>query len=196
MWSFLSGYNQGWGANPNPLEPWTPEEWLVEVSGLPFGLMGDMLGGGQYVEPHQGALFGMTTRMPEAALYEKGGNIQPSDPRPLWRFWDEFSIAESAMCGWWQDDCGVTSSTPNAKVTVFLKPNALLLAVCKFGLADINATLTLDWERLGKPRPAQAVLRATKISNFQPAAQFSVDEEGVVTVPLGSPPGWMLTLVL
>ena len=43
---------------------------------------------------------------------------------------------------------------------------------------------------------AQAVLRATKISNFQPAAQFSVDEEGAVTVPLGSPPGWMLTLVL
>ena len=40
----------------------SPEQWLVECSGIPFGLMGDMLEGGG--NRWRGMLFGMTARLP------------------------------------------------------------------------------------------------------------------------------------
>ena len=39
-----------------------PDYWLVEMSGIPFGLMGEMLEGGG--NPWRGMLFGMTNRLP------------------------------------------------------------------------------------------------------------------------------------
>ena len=55
----------------------SPENWLVEVSGLPFGLMGEMLKHGG--NPWRGMLFGETTRL---GWY--------GDPRPIWKLWDAF----------------------------------------------------------------------------------------------------------
>jgi hypothetical protein len=54
--------------------------WLVEISGIPFGLMGEMLEGGG--NPWRGMVFGMTNRLPWT-----GG-----DPRELWKAWDAFGI--------------------------------------------------------------------------------------------------------
>ncbi len=65
--------------------------WLTEVSGLPFGLMGEMLQDGGH--PYRGMLYGMTAR-----LY---GDV---DPRPVWRMMDEFGIADSRMLGYWLKD--------------------------------------------------------------------------------------------
>ena len=45
--------------------------WMTEVSGLPFGLMGEMLQDGGH--PYRGMLYGMTAR--------KYGDV---DPRPVW----------------------------------------------------------------------------------------------------------------
>ena len=56
-----------------------PDYWLVEMSGIPFGLMGEMLQDGG--NPWRGMVFGMTARLPWAG-----------DPRPLWKVWDEFGI--------------------------------------------------------------------------------------------------------
>ena len=52
--------------------------WLVEMSGLPFGLMGEML---DRVNPWRGLVFGETGRQGWAG-----------DPRPIWKTWDEFGI--------------------------------------------------------------------------------------------------------
>ena len=58
--------------------------WLTEVSGLPFGLMGEMLQDGGH--PYRGLLYGMTARM--------YGDV---DPRPVWRMMGDFGID-------WQSD--------------------------------------------------------------------------------------------
>jgi hypothetical protein len=62
--------------------------WLVEVSGIPFGLMGEMLQ--DKGNPWRGMVYGMTNRLPHSG-----------DPRPLWRMWDSFGMAETEMLGYW-----------------------------------------------------------------------------------------------
>lgn len=57
----------------------SPEYYLTEISGLPFGLTGEMLRNGG--NPWRGILFGMTSR------YGWSG-----DPRALWRFFEEFGL--------------------------------------------------------------------------------------------------------
>ena len=59
----------------------SPDAWLVEVSGIPFGLMGDMLQGGG--NRWLGMVYGMTARMPWTGA---------ADPRPVWKVWDDFGI--------------------------------------------------------------------------------------------------------
>ena len=68
-----------------------PANWLVESSGIPFGLTGDMLyrGGNKWL----GMQYGMTVRHP----WETEGVI--CDPRIVWKVWDDFGIADAAMLG-------------------------------------------------------------------------------------------------
>ncbi len=54
----------------------SPDYWLVEISGIPFGLYSEMLERGGL--PFRGFVYGMTSRLGWTA-----GN-----PSPLWRLWD------------------------------------------------------------------------------------------------------------
>ena len=56
----------------------SPDFWLIEMSGLPFGVMSEMLDG---ANPWRGMVFGETARLPWSG-----------DPRGLWKAWDEFGI--------------------------------------------------------------------------------------------------------
>ena len=67
-----------------------PDFFLTEVSGIPFGLMGEMLEGGG--NPWRGLVYGMTNRMPWT---------ENSDPRPIWKVWDEFGMSGTKMIGYW-----------------------------------------------------------------------------------------------
>ena len=53
----------------------SPDYWLLEMSGIPFGVTGEMLQGGG--NAHRGMIYGMTSR------------LHPSHPA-MWKFWDEF----------------------------------------------------------------------------------------------------------
>ena len=90
---FFPYVNRLWFGEGFNYDAMSPEQWLVECSGIPFGLMGDMLqdGGNRW----RGMLFGMTARLP----------WPNSDPRPVWKVWDEFGIGEARMMGWWETDC-------------------------------------------------------------------------------------------
>ena len=59
-----------------------PDYWMVEVSGLPYGVMSEMLQDGG--NPFRGMIYGMTSRLPWAG-----------DPSGLWKLWDEFGIQDS-----------------------------------------------------------------------------------------------------
>jgi hypothetical protein len=147
-----------------------PDYWLVELSGIPFGLMGEMLQDGG--NPWRGMVFGMTARLPWAG-----------DPRPLWKVWDEFGIAESEMIGWWVDGNPVRTGTKDVLATSFIRRSAggsgkdatgrgaVMIALASWAKEPVDVRLTIDWKKLGLD-PRTAVLTAPAIDKFQEAAEF------------------------
>ena len=105
--------------------------WMTEVSGLPFGLMGEMLQDGGH--PYRGMLYGMTTRM--------YGDV---DPRPVWRLMDDFGIDESRMLGYWLDDSPASTDHPRVLATTFARPDGILIALASWSDQDETVRLTLS----------------------------------------------------
>ena len=141
-----------------------PENWLVEVSGIPFGHMGDMLhrGGNRWL----GMLFGMTVRHPWLT------DGVTCDPRPVWEIWDTFGIHEAKMAGFWEENCLVKTHNSNVKATTYLRNGKLLIALGNFSDELQHVTLFIDWEGSGIKR-SDARLIGPGIKDFQPASEFS-----------------------
>ncbi len=120
-----------------------PEHFLVELSGIPFGLMGEMLEGGG--NPWLGLVHGCTGRL------GWGG-----EPREVWQLWDDFGVRDAEFIGWWAgQECPVRSADPMVKATVWKKPQATLVAVANFSKDPKAAALQIDWAALGRD-PARA----------------------------------------
>ena len=155
-----------------------PDFFLTEVSGIPFGLMGEMLEGGG--NPWRGLVFGMTSRMPWT---------ETADPRPIWKAWDDFGMQGTKMIGYWSPSCPVKTDHPAILATVYAKKGAALVALASWAPADTTARLQIDWQRLGID-PAHAVIEAPEIANFQPRRTFAIGE--AIPVPKGR--GWLLVI--
>jgi hypothetical protein len=153
-----------------------PDFWLVEVSGIPFGLMGEMLQDGG--NPWRGMLYGMTARLPWS------GN-----PAPLWKFWDEFGMDETEMIGYWVPDCPVKTDSPEILATVYRKQHEVLISVASWAVEKTACQLSIDWEILGLDR-RKARLTAPAIQDFQDSALFTPDQP----LPVEPGRGWLLVL--
>ena len=111
---------------------------LVEVSGLPFGLMGEMLQDGG--NPWRGMLYGMTCR------YPWGGK----DPAPIWKLRDDFGFDDVKLIGFWDDTLPVSSDREDVKATVYENAQGELL-ICFASFADQTVRFTpkgipVGWE--------------------------------------------------
>jgi len=159
-----------------------PDFWLVEVSGLPFGLMGEMLQDGG--NPWRGMVFGMTARLPWAG-----------DPRPLWKVWDEFGISESEMIGWWVDGNPVRTGDRDVLATAYVRRGdkkgrpAALIALASWAKDAVDVRPMIDWKKL-EIDPRTAVLTSPAIDKFQDAAEFKPGDP--IRVEPGR--GWLLIL--
>ena len=151
-----------------------PDYWLTEISGIPFGLMGEMLEGGG--NPWRGMVFGMTNRLPWT-----GG-----DPRELWKAWDAFGIADSRMIGWWAPTAPVRTGRADVLGTTYLRPGRALLAVASWAADTAMVRLIIDWRALGIPAGTRLIARA--IPGFQPAAEFAAG----APIPVAPGKGWLL----
>jgi hypothetical protein len=105
--------------------------WLTEVSGLPFGLMGEMLQDGGH--PYRGMLYGMTARM--------YGDV---DPRPVWRLMNEFGIADARMLGYWLDDAPIKTDHPRVLATTYVGRDGLLVALASWSDEEETVSLTVS----------------------------------------------------
>jgi hypothetical protein len=153
-----------------------PEYWLVEVSGIPFGLMGEMLQDGG--NPWRGMLFGMTSRLPWAG-----------DPRKLWEVWDAFGIQDADMIGFWSEDCPVTTDHPKVLATVYAQQEQALVSLASWADIPTKIRLNVDWNSLGfSPRGME--LRAPGIPDFQAQRSFSMED----AIPVAPGRGWLLIL--
>lgn len=141
--------------------------WLVEVSGIPFGLMGEMLEKGG--NPWRGMTMGMTARLPWSG-----------DPAPLWKVWDAFGIQQSRMSGWWSGEAPVTTSDSAVLATTWRRPGRAMVSLGSWREADTRVTLRIDWKALGLD-PARTRLRAPAIDKFQAAGSWAPGE--AITVP-------------
>jgi hypothetical protein len=152
----------------------SPEYWLVELSGIPFGLFGEMLGVGN---PWRGMLYGMSNRLPY------GGG----DPRPLWKVWDQFGIQTARMLGYWNPACPVKTSQTNVLATAYVRQGKTLIALASWAPQPARVNLTLDWKALGLD-PKKTTFLAPAIENFQAAAVFGADS----AIPVDPGKGWLL----
>jgi len=147
-----------------------PDFWLVEVSGIPFGLMGEMLQDGG--NPWRGMVYGMTCRLPWAG-----------DPSELWKAWDRFGMAESRMIGYWSENCPVKTDRDDVKATVYLhKGKKVLVALAGWGKEAAYVNLTIDWQALGLD-PKRVKATAAAIKDFQEAALLDLGRK--ILVPKG-----------
>jgi hypothetical protein len=154
----------------------SPDFFLTEVSGIPFGLMGEMLQGGG--NPWRGMIYGMTNRMPWS---------DNADPRPIWKLWDNFGMQGTQMIGYWSDNCPVKTDNEKVLATVYQKKGKALISIASWVDEDTEVALKIDWEKLGID-PAKATITAPEVKNFQPAKTFKVDEK----IPVEKGKGWLL----
>ncbi len=154
----------------------SPDYWLVEISGIPFGLMGEMLQDGG--NPWRGMIFGMTSRLPWAG-----------DPRPIWKVWDDFTIQESEMVGYWSSASPIRTDRKDVLATVYKKEARALIALASWAEGPVKCRLNIDWEALGIS-PDKAILQAPYIKDFQEAAIFAPTDE----IPIEKGKGWLLIL--
>lgn len=155
-----------------------PEFWMVEVSGIPYGLMGEMLweGGNKW----RGMLYGMTGRNPGYGV----------DNRPLWKFWDEFGMKGSEMIGYWVKDNPVKTGREKTLATIYRKTGTkTLVSLATWEDHDVDVTLQIDRAKLGLD-PAKVSLHAPAIENFQPEKTWKPGD--IVTVPKGK--GWLIVI--
>jgi hypothetical protein len=146
-----------------------PDHWLIEVSGIPFGLTGQMLNNAG--NPWRGMLYGITNRPGWA------GN-----PAEIWKFWDRVAIQKKTMVGYWDAKNPVTTGNELVKATVYKGQGESIIAVAGWGPKDIPASLQIDWKALGLD-PKRCSVSIPGIPGYQDErATVTLDK---LTIPAG-----------
>jgi hypothetical protein len=156
----------------------SPDFFLTEVSGIPFGLMGEMLQGGG--NAWRGMVYGMTNRMPWS---------DNADPRAIWKVWDDFGMQGTKMIGYWVDNNPVKTTNAKVLATVYKKQGAALVSIASWADDNTDIQLKIDWNSLGID-PLHATITAPEIKNFQTAKTFAADDK--ITIEKNK--GWLLII--
>lgn len=157
----------------------SPDYYMTEICGIPFGLANDMLQSGG--NPWRGMVYGMTCRYG----WQQGGN-----PQHIWRLWQEFGIADARMYGYWVPDCPVKTDHPQVLATAYVRDDSkTLISLASWAPEPVNFRLTFDWNQLGITRE-NARLTAPSIPDFQDATSFDVADP----IPVVPGRGWLLVL--
>jgi hypothetical protein len=115
----------------------SPDHWLIEVSGMPFGITGQMLhrGGNAW----RGLVYGITNRAGHLGV----------PPTSTWKFWDDHRIKEKTLIGYWENDCPVKSSKPVVVASVYQSADELIIPVANWTSQDTEVKLSVNWKKLG-----------------------------------------------
>jgi hypothetical protein len=157
----------------------TPDEWFVTFSGIPFGMMSEMLqdGGNRYL----GMVYGTTAR--------HSWTTETPSPYPVWTIWNSFGIEKAEMLGYWDEACPIKTNHPNVKATAYVREGKTLISIGNFDEKDQQIQLSFDWQKLGID-PAKAILEAPFVDNFQKEKTFKINEP----IPVKAKEGWLLIL--
>ncbi len=131
-----------------------PDYWLIEVSGIPFGVTGQMLEGGG--NPWRGMVYGITNR---------AGYADPG-PENLWKFFDEYHIDQKEMIGYWDERCPVKCNNELVKVSVYKDAEESVISLANWSENDLLVELNVDWQKLGFA-PSSVEIFIPEIKDFQ-----------------------------
>ena len=143
----------------------SPDFFLTEVSGIPFGLMGEMLEKGG--NPWRGMIYGMTNRMPWS---------DNADPRPIWKVWDDFGMQGTEMYGYWSPNCPVKTNNPKVLATVYKKKGSALVSIASWAESDTDVQLQINWKALGID-PSKATITTPEVAGFQSGGTFGTGDK-------------------
>jgi hypothetical protein len=152
----------------------SPDYWLVEISGIPFGLYSELL---EHDGTWRGMVYGMTHR------------LDSGDPKAIWKLWDDFGIQDSRTLGYWDPACPVRTGRKDVLATAYVKKGKTLVALASWASEPADVKLTVDWQALGLD-PAKASFYAPAVPGFQMAALFKPNEK----IPVAPTRGWLLIL--
>lgn len=113
-----------------------PDYWLVEISGIPFGLYGEMLDG--CGNAYRGMVYGMSTRY-----------YQHCDPSAIWKLWDKFGISGSTYIGYWDSTNPIKTGNPDILASVYLNKGKAMVVLGNWTDSTQTISLDVDWKKLG-----------------------------------------------
>lgn len=143
--------------------------WLTEISGLPFGLMSEMLEGSCNV--WRGMLFGMTSRYPYYQYY------QGPSPVPVWSMRKDFDKAE--MIGFWEEEQPIFADNREILCTVYHDKEKARYLCCfaNFGKGEANFRLCgMDLSHKRAYAPFMDGIQEEQV--FDADTTFTVSEKG------------------
>lgn len=140
-----------------------PDYWLVEMSGIPFGLPSQMLnhGGNRW----RGMVFGLTNRP---------GWYGPT-PKYIWKFWDDNDISKMEFIGFWNNKIPVKTDNSNVYATVYKSKDKAIISVANWSNESHVCKLYIDWEKLGF-NPLNAKVKIPYIEEFQDEQNINLNE--------------------
>ena len=154
--------NKLWFGEYFDYEKNSPDFFLTEVSGIPFGLMGEMLEGGG--NPYRGMVYGMTNRMP----WSDG-----ADPRAIWKVWADFGMKGSKMIGYWSENVPVTTNKETVLATVYKKEKSALISIASWSDQTEQVELKVDWKKIGID-VNKAIVTLPIMKGFQKGDQLKI----------------------
>lgn len=146
---FADGFSYGAG----------PDYYLVELSGVPFGVNASF-----YTDmPFKSLLYGT---LPQMRKEDKG-------LENLWKFCDSFGLEESTFTGYWESPFPLEIEDKDILASVYKKGSQALIVVVHWG--SLNWSLTLgskDMKRLGLD-PERSLIGMPEIPGLQTGSKFS-----------------------
>ena len=158
-----------------------PDYWLVEMSGIPYGIHNDQLAHPNF---YRGMLFAMSAR--------PGPNNFPLIP-PIWKAWDTLQMTADGvqLLGFWDNAVPVTTGREDVLASVYMRPDdGAVVALASWANANVTCTLHIDWKMLGLDA-GHANISAPYISGFQ-ESRVLLASNPVLTVAPGQ--GWILDI--
>jgi len=151
----------------------SPDYWLVDVSGIPFGITGELLDNTGTANLWRANLYGITGRVARR--------------ESIWKLWDDFGIADAQWLGYWHPKCPVRTDCQDVLATAYRTPGRTLIAVATWSRKPERVKLTIDWKALGLD-PKTARLHAPALEGLQKAQELKAGEP--LPVPVAG--GWLL----
>lgn len=163
-----------WNGEGFDCDAMSPDAMLTEVSGLPFGLMNEMLEGGG--NPFRGMLFGMTAR----CGWSQGGTSST-----IWEsIWKPFGIEHSRLFGFWDPRCPVVTEYDEIPASVYVNDAGdVLVCLASWYAFDVETAISVDREALGLC--GEYELYAPQICEMKPYDRLLPWDRGDLSTPEG-----------